>query len=292
MANSKAAGSGQEASRRKRAVSAADRKVETASKKAGAAGKAPATRKSSGKSAARTAAKKSSKPAETGFITDLDRYLFGAGTHYEIFEKLGAHPKTYGGRPGYYFAVWAPHAGAVHLVGDFNSWNPEATPMTQLAQSGIWECFIPGMGPGELYKFAVTTQSGKILFKADPYANCAEYRPGTASMTTDIETYKWTDGQWMEKRSQSDPVTGPMSIYEVHLGSWRKKNRPEKDGFYTYVEAAHELTAYVKEMGYTHVELMGIAEHPYDGSWGYQVTGYYAPTSRYGTPEEFKYFVN
>ena len=188
MANSKAAGSGQEASRRKRAVSAADRKVETAGKKAGAAGKAPATRKSSGKSAARTAAKKSSKPAETGFITDLDRYLFGAGTHYEIFEKLGAHPKTYGGRPGYYFAVWAPHAGAVHLVGDFNSWNPEATPMTQLAQSGIWECFIPGMGPGELYKFAVTTQSGKILFKADPYANCAEYRPGTASMTTDIET--------------------------------------------------------------------------------------------------------
>ena len=292
MANSKAAGSGQEASRRKRAVSAADRKVETAGKKAGAAGKAPATRKSSGKSAAGTAAKKSSKPAETGFITDLDRYLFGAGTHYEIFEKLGAHPKTYGGRPGYYFAVWAPHAGAVHLVGDFNSWNPEATPMTQLAQSGIWECFIPGMGPGELYKFAVTTQSGKILFKADPYANCAEYRPGTASMTTDIETYKWTDGQWMEKRSQSDPVTGPMSIYEVHLGSWRKKNRPEKDGFYTYVEAAHELTAYVKEMGYTHVELMGIAEHPYDGSWGYQVTGYFAPTSRYGSPSDFMYFVN
>ena len=148
------------------------------------------------------------------------------------------------------------------------------------------------MGPGELYKFAVTTQSGKILFKADPYANCAEYRPGTASMTTDIETYKWTDGQWMEKRSQSDPVTGPMSIYEVHLGSWRKKNCPEKDGFYTYVEAAHELTAYVKEMGYTHVELMGIAEHPYDGSWGYQVTGYFAPTSRYGSPSDFMYFVN
>ncbi|MBS6952196.1 MAG: 1,4-alpha-glucan branching protein GlgB [Enterocloster asparagiformis] len=225
-------------------------------------------------------------------MTDLDRYLFGAGTHYEIFEKLGAHPRTYGGRSGYYFAVWAPHAKAVHLVGDFNGWNPETTPMTQLAQSGIWECFNPGMGPGELYKFAVTTQTGKILFKADPYAACAEYRPGTASMTADIENYKWTDGQWMQNRSQSDPLTGPMSIYEVHLGSWRKKNRPERDGFYTYAEAAHELTAYVKEMGYTHVELMGIAEHPFDGSWGYQVTGYFAPTSRYGSPTDFMYFVN
>ena len=191
-----------------------------------------------------------------------------------------------------YFAVWAPHAKAVGVVGDFNGWDPDAAPMSPLADSGIYEAFIPGVGLGELYKFAITTQEGMILFKADPYAVHAEFRPGTASITEDINGFKWDDAAWMETRKKADPVKSPMAIYEVHLGSWRKKDRPQKEGYYTYMEAAHELADYVKKMGYTHVELMGIAEHPYDGSWGYQVTGYYAPTSRYGTPKEFMYFVN
>lgn len=244
-----------------------------------------------------TRTKKTTAPAKTkeiglGFITELDRYLFGQGTHYKIFEKLGAHPKTYKGKAGMYFAVWAPHAKAVGVVGDFNGWDPDAAPMSPLADSGIYEAFIPGVGLGELYKFAITTQEGMILFKADPYAVHSEFRPGTASITEDINGFKWDDAAWMETRKKADPVKSPMAIYEVHLGSWRKKDRPQKEGYYTYMEAAHELADYVKKMGYTHVELMGIAEHPYDGSWGYQVTGYYAPTSRYGTPKEFMYFVN
>ncbi len=244
-----------------------------------------------------TRTKKTTAPAKTkeiglGFITELDRYLFGQGTHYKIFEKLGAHPKTYKGKAGMYFAVWAPHAKAVGVVGDFNGWDPDAAPMSPLADSGIYEAFIPGVGLGELYKFAITTQEGMILFKADPYAVHAEFRPGTASITEDINGFKWDDAAWMETRKKADPVKSPMAIYEVHLGSWRKKDRPQKEGYYTYMEAAHELADYVKKMGYTHVELMGIAEHPYDGSWGYQVTGYYAPISRYGTPKEFMYFVN
>ena len=244
-----------------------------------------------------TRTKKTTAPAKTkeiglGFITELDRYLFGQGTHYKIFEKLGAHPKTYKGKAGMYFAVWAPHAKAVGVVGDFNGWDPDAAPMSPLADSGIYEAFIPGVGLGELYKFAITTQEGMILFKADPYAVHSEFRPGTASITEDINGFKWDDAAWMETRKKADPVKSPMAVYEVHLGSWRKKDRPQKEGYYTYMEAAHELADYVKKMGYTHVELMGIAEHPYDGSWGYQVTGYYAPTSRYGTPKEFMYFVN
>ena len=236
------------------------------------------------------------KPKKTkigmGIISDMDRYLFGNGTHYEIYKKLGAHPMTRRGKQGTYFAVWAPHAAAVSVVGDFNNWKPEATPMKPLETSGIYEVFVPSIGVGDIYKFAITTQSGKVLFKADPYAQQAEFRPGTASVIADSSAFKWTDSVWMKKRLESNPRQVAMSIYEVHLGSWKKKNREEKAGYYTYKEAAAELAAYVKEMGYTHVELMGIAEHPFDGSWGYQVTGYYAPTSRYGTPEEFKYFVN
>ena len=232
------------------------------------------------------------KQTETGFITAGDRYLFGEGTHYEIYNKLGAHPKTFDGKDGYYFAVWAPHAASVSVVGDFNNWDPDACPMQVLETSGIYERFIPGIKPGELYKFAITTQTGKVIFKADPFAQYAEYRPGTASITAFNDTFRWTDGTWVQKRENTNPREAAMSIYEVHLGSWKKKNRPEKDGYYTYMEAAHELADYVLEMGYTHVELMGIAEHPYDGSWGYQVTGYFAPTSRYGTPAEFMYFVN
>ncbi|WP_270813243.1 1,4-alpha-glucan branching protein GlgB [Hungatella effluvii] len=234
----------------------------------------------------------SKKEIGTGFITEVDRYLFNNGRHYEIFEKMGAHPKKYKGKNGMYFAVWAPHAEQIGVVGDFNSWDPEANAMKPLADSGIWEAFVPGIAAGELYKYAITTKSGKILFKADPYAFSAEYRPGTASVTADLSDFQWDDDAWMDKRGSTDPMNAPMSIYEVHLGSWRRKNRPEKDGCYTYVEAAKELADYVTDMGYTHVELMGIAEHPYDGSWGYQVTGYFAPTSRYGTPQEFMYFIN
>lgn len=247
------------------------------------------------KKAASTTKRTTSKKPKTeglGVIGELDRYLFGEGRHYQLYHKLGAHPYTYRGQDGYYFAVWAPHAAAVSLVGDFNAWNPDATPMKPVADSGIYELFVPGLGVGQLYKFAITTHTGTILFKVDPYAFSAEYRPGTASVTADIRGFKWNDSKWMESRAGTDPVKAPISIYEVHLGSWKKKNRPEKDGYYTYMEAAHELADYVLEMGYTHVELMGIAEHPYDGSWGYQVTGYFAPTSRYGTPTEFMYFVN
>ena len=247
------------------------------------------------KKAASTTKRTTSKKPKTeglGVIGELDRYLFGEGRHYQLYHKLGAHPYTYRGQDGYYFAVWAPHAAAVSLVGDFNAWNPDATPMKPVADSDIYELFVPGLGVGQLYKFAITTHTGTILFKADPYAFSAEYRPGTASVTADIRGFKWNDSKWMESRAGTDPVKAPISIYEVHLGSWKKKNRPEKDGYYTYMEAAHELADYVLEMGYTHVELMGIAEHPYDGSWGYQVTGYFAPTSRYGTPTEFMSFVN
>ena len=232
------------------------------------------------------------KPAGIGVITGTDRYLFGQGTHYEIYEKLGAHPMTIGGSAGVYFAVWAPHAESVSVVGDFNCWDPDASPMEVLETSGIFECFIPGLKPGTLYKYAITTQTGKVLFKADPYARTSEFRPGTASIVAAPSSFRWTDDAWMEKRQACDPRKEAMSIYEVHLGSWKKKDREEKNGYYTYREAAAELADYVKSMGYTHVELMGIAEHPFDGSWGYQVTGYYAPTSRYGTPEDFQYFVN
>ena len=228
----------------------------------------------------------------TGIISEMDRYLFGQGTHYEIYEKLGAHPMTLDGKRGVYFAVWAPHAASVSLVGDFNNWEPESHPMTLLETSGIYEIFVPGLKEGNLYKFAIVTQTGKLLFKADPYARSAEFRPGTASAVASDTPYKWSDSAWLQKRRTTNPREAAMSIYEVHRGSWRKKDREEKNGFYTYREAAVELAEYVKDMGYTHVELMGIAEHPFDGSWGYQVTGYYAPTSRYGTPEDFQYFVN
>jgi len=235
---------------------------------------------------------RSKKEVGTGFLTQMDRYLYGEGTHYEIYEKMGAHPKTYRGKEGMYFAVWAPHAASVSVVGDFNGWDPDKTPMKQLETSGIYEAFVPGLGTGELYKYAITTKTGKVLMKCDPFGFGAEYRPGTASITRDISGFKWKDDTWMAKRKEQDLTVSPLSIYEVHLGSWKKKDREEKDGYYTYIEAAHELADYVKEMGYTHVELMGIAEHPFDGSWGYQVTGYYAPTARYGTATDFMYFVN
>lgn len=229
----------------------------------------------------------------TGFFSDLDCYLFGEGTHYEIYEKLGAHPKELDGKKGMYFSVWAPHAAAVHVVGDYNHWDTDASPMVSVQESGVFETFLPDFPLGGMYKYAITTQDGKLLYKADPYAFHAEYRPGTASITADLSGFKWSDDKWMEKRLRENRQESPMSIYEVHLGSWKRHlNAENENAYYNYREAAKELAVYVKDMGYTHVELIGIAEHPFDGSWGYQVTGYYAPTSRYGAPDDFMYFVN
>ena len=232
------------------------------------------------------------KDLESFEIGELDQYLFGQGNHYEIYQKMGAHKVTVNGEDGVYFAVWAPHARRVAVVGDFNGWDFEANYMERQEPMGIYTCFVPGVKEGDLYKFCIETQQGKRIFKADPFANYAELRPGTASRVTDISHLKWTDDAWMELRKTWDHHTSPMSIYEVHLGSWKRNPGTDDEGFYTYREFAEAITDYVKEMGYTHVELMGMAEHPFDGSWGYQVTGYYAPTSRYGTPEDFAYMIN
>ena len=227
-------------------------------------------------------------------ITEMDRYLFGQGTHYEIYKLMGAHPTKQKGKDGVYFAVWAPRAQEVAVVGDFNGWDPNENIMKCDNDMGIYQLFIPGVKSGDLYKFCITSPSGELLYKADPYANYAEKRPGNVSRVYDITNFKWNDSVWMKNRQNYDVNKNAMSIYEVHPGSWRKhpQNEHDEDGFYNYRELAHSLAEYVKDMGYTHVELMGIAEHPFDGSWGYQVTGYYAPTSRYGTPADFQYFVN
>ena len=227
-------------------------------------------------------------------FTELDQYLFGQGTHYDIYRKLGAHPVKDGDEEGVYFAVWAPNAQGVSVIGEFNEWDEQANPMTKAGPIGVFETFVPGAKIGQLYKFFIIGMNGEHIYKADPYANEAELRPGTASRITDIRDFKWKDGTWMKNRQKFDETKNAMSIYEVHPGSWMKHPATEEDekGFYNYRELAVKLTQYVKDMGYTHVELMGIAEHPFDGSWGYQVTGYYAPTSRYGTPQDFKYLVD
>ena len=226
------------------------------------------------------------------YITETDRYLFGQGSHYEIYEKLGAHVTEMDNVKGTYFAVWAPHAVAVSVVGDFNNWDRYRHFMTAIETSGIWEIFIPDVHEGDLYKFAVEGQDHQVHLKADPYGNYAEMRPGNASKVTDISGYEWHDEQWIEKKDKESKIDSAMSIYEVHLGSWKKDYTYSQDGFCNYKELAHDLAAYVKDMGYTHIELMGISEHPFDGSWGYQVTGYYAPTSRHGEPKDFMYFVD
>lgn len=234
-------------------------------------------------------AKKKQRAYEIG---ELDQYLFGQGNHYEIYKKLGAHKAKRGKKEGVYFAVWAPHAWTVSVIGDFNDWDIEANPMERQDPLGIFTCFVPGVEEYALYKYCIKTSSGEYLFKADPYANYAEMRPGTASRVVDISHLKWTDSAWMEARKDWDFMQEPMSIYEVHIGSWKKHIGQEGPGFYNYREFGKEIVKYVKDMGYTHVELMGIAEHPFDGSWGYQVTGYFAPTSRYGTPEDFAWMIN
>ena len=225
-------------------------------------------------------------------ISDLDIYLFGRGTHYTVYEKLGAHPASENGQDGVYFAVWAPSARSVSVVGDFNGWSVGRDRMQLLAESGIYDLFIPGLGRHALYKFAVETASGDVLLKADPYGNQSQLRPETASVVTDLSSYVWQDEDWMVTRRNQDIKKRPLSIYEVHLGSWKKDESGANYGFRRYRDLAPELAEYVNYMGYTHVELIGIAEHPFDGSWGYQVTSYYAPTARYGSPEDFAWFMN
>lgn len=228
-------------------------------------------------------------------FSGLDMYYFGQGTHYEIYNKLGAHLITEKGVKGVCFDVWAPHASAVAVIGEFNDWNETSHMMTRLnnAEMGIYELFVPEAKAGQLYKYLIYTPDGRKLYKADPYAATAELRPGTASKIAPELKFKWTDTTWIKKRSEKENFwEQPLSIYEVHPGSWKKHPTEENKGFYNYREFAESLAEYVREMGYTHVELMGISEYPFDGSWGYQVTGYYAPTSRYGTPEDFMYLIN
>ena len=233
-------------------------------------------------------------------LTEADLKKFGAGIHYSIYEKMGAHPMTIKGVDGVYFAVWAPCAMRVSVVGEFNFWDGRLHQMRKLGDSGIFEIFIPGVKKGAVYKYEIKFKNGDPALKADPYANYAELRPNTASVVWELNQFTWTDDEWMKKRATRDTKAEPMSIYEGHLGSWKRKELElDENGaaivgseFYNYREIAVELAAYVKEMGYTHVELMPVMEHPLDASWGYQVTGYYAPTSRFGTPDDFMYFMD
>lgn len=222
-------------------------------------------------------------------LSEFDRHLFGAGTHYEIYEKMGGRLMTHEGARGAAFSVWAPNAKAVSVIGDFNNWDARRSPMRRLGESGIWELFLPAAAEGDKYKFHVTQCDGRVVDKTDPYGVYAEVRPNNASVLYPLKRYKWKDRRWMTARRKYDFRAAPMNIYEVHLGSWK---RAEGDRFLTYTELAEQLIPYVREMGYTHIEMLPVEEHPFDGSWGYQVTGYYAPTSRYGSPDEFKQFVD
>ncbi len=233
-------------------------------------------------------------------ISETDLKRFEAGIHYEIYDKLGAHPMTINGVAGVYFAVWAPCALRVSVVGDFNLWDGRRNQMRRLGDSGVFEIFMPELPEGSLYKYEVKCKNGDPILKADPYASYSELRPNTASVVWDTGKYQWKDQEWMKKRAAEDLKSKPMAVYEVHLGSWmRKEIALDEEGreiigseFYNYREIAVKLAEYVKEMGYTHVELMPVMEHPLDASWGYQVTSYYAPTSRYGTPDDFMYFMD
>lgn len=241
----------------------------------------------------KAAKKQIKKERERVFISEADQYVFAQGSHYDIYKKLGAHLSCEDGVEGMFFGVWAPNARKVNVIGSFNGWDENIHEMKRLGDGGIYALFIPGVGTGEMYKFLITTQNGNKLYKADPFANYAQLRPETASITTDLSNFIWSDRDWMDKRDKKDMNKEPMAIYECHIGSWMKHpNNGTQEGFYNYREFADRIVEYLKEMKYTHIELMGIAEHPYDGSWGYQVTGYYAPTSRYGTPQDFMYLID
>ncbi len=251
------------------------------------------TNKAVKKETKKTGKKEVQKPEENQvFISEADQYVFGQGTHYDIYKKLGAHPSVENGVKGMFFAVWAPHAASVNVIGTFNNWDEDLHVMTKIGPIGIYTLFLPGVGENEMYKYLIRTPEGEKLYKADPFANYAEMRPGNASKTYDITKFKWTDGAWMSSRNGRDYNKEPLAIYECHIGSWMKHPDGTKEGFYNYREFADRIVEYLREMKYTHIELMGIAEYPYDGSWGYQVTGYYAPTSRYGTPDDFMYLIN
>lgn len=245
-------------------------------------------------------------------LTSDDIYLFSNGMWQRAWEKMGAHRDVQNGTEGWMFRVWAPQVVSVHLVGDFNGWNPLSTPLTRADNSDIWEAFVPGLQLGDLYKYAIKSDEGELLWKADPFGFFAETCPGTASKLWDISGYAWKDATWLRRRAERDIMKSPLNIYEVHLGSWKRhgnepQGEPREDGtwpgpgdpfpaqrgtYYTYDDLSDELVAYVKKMGYTHIEVMPLMEHPFDGSWGYQVTGYYAATSRYGTPQQLMHFVD
>lgn len=224
-------------------------------------------------------------------ITDFDRYLFGEGTHYRTFEKMGAHPMTIDGVEGVHFAVWAPNAIRVSVIGWFNRWDGRHHPMQHRGNSGLWEIFMPALQPGDLYKFEIKGHHGFLAQKADPYAFFSELRPRSASVIWNIHKHRWNDADWMERRRQTDWHAAPLSVYEVHVGSWRRVPE-EHNRMLTYRELADQLIPYVKGLGFTHIEMLPISEHPFDGSWGYQTIGYYAPTSRFGNPDDFMYFVD
>lgn len=245
-------------------------------------------------------------------LTDDDIHLFGTGMWQRAWEKMGAHKDVQGNSEGWLFRVWAPQVSSVHVVGDFNGWDPKATPLTRAANSDIWESFVPGLEQGSLYKYVIETDAGELLWKADPFGFYAETCPGTASKLWDLGGYTWKDATWLNRRAERDIMKSPLNIYEVHLGSWKRhgnepQGEPREDGtwpgpgdpfpaqrgtYYTYDDLSDELVAYVKKMGYTHIEVMPLSEHPFDGSWGYQATGYFAATSRYGTPQQLMHFVD
>ena len=237
-------------------------------------------------------AMKSEIPTATqSLFNDADIYLFGEGTLHDIYNKLGAHTRSIDGQSGVNFAVWAPNAKGVQVVGDFNQWNGAKHEMRHVQNSGIWELFIPELEVGDLYKFRITQYNNRVVDKSDPYGFWAEVPPCTASIVTDLDQYRWSDDQWMNNRNGSRPWEGPISIYELHLGSWMHEDAHEH-GWVNYRELAEKIVEYVKALGYTHIELLPVSEHPYTGSWGYQTVGYYSVTSRYGSAEDFMYLVD